>query len=654
MRTASRNVVLHGVDEPLAELRLLRAGPLTAALDGVDLRYVKLGEVELVRRIYVAVRDRNWNTIPGVASDITVEQHADSFEIGFGVRHSGHGTDFSWEGSVLGSPDGRITFRMAGRGEREMLYNRIGFCVLHPWRESAGRPFLGQTPHGPVRGTLPLLVGPQRFVQGAYVPLFPSVSELEIELAGGGQAVFEFEGDLFETEDQRNWTDASFKTYCTPLALGFPHKLGPGERRAQAVTVYARGAAPAVAAPRPAAVAVGEPDGARIPAVGLALAAGAPEPSVAEASLLRALAPAHLRCDVHLGDPSWPGELVTAIAAARKLDTALELALFVEPAQGSELDRLREALAGAEIEIARVLVALEGAQTVTPEETTPPELVGMVRARLRLADAPVAGGTDMYFCELNRTRPQVEAMDGVFWSINGQVHAFDDISLLETPEAQGVQVRTARQFAPGKPLFVGPVTLRRRYNVNATVAEDQARGELPDSVDPRQASLIAAAWTLASAKNLAEHGVDAITYFETVGWRGVIQGDGDPPRPERFAAAAGQVFPLFHVLADLTELRGLEVAPCNESLPLESVGLAARRADGTVAAILVANLTPRSLTVELTATVAGSALVRRLNQETAEQAMLEPARFRAAARTETIGELALRPYETVRIDPSTN
>jgi len=28
-------------------------------------------------------------------------------------------------------------------------------------------------------------------------------------------------------EDQRNWTDASFKTYSTPLALGFPHRSGP-------------------------------------------------------------------------------------------------------------------------------------------------------------------------------------------------------------------------------------------------------------------------------------------------------------------------------------------------------------------------------------------------------------------------------------------
>ena len=31
-----------------------------------------------------------------------------------------------------------------------------------------------------------------------------------------------FDGDIFEMEDQRNWTDASYKIYSTPLRLPFP------------------------------------------------------------------------------------------------------------------------------------------------------------------------------------------------------------------------------------------------------------------------------------------------------------------------------------------------------------------------------------------------------------------------------------------------
>ena len=29
--------------------------------------------------------------------------------------------------------------------------------------------------------------------------------------------ILHYEGDIFETEDQRNWSDASYKTFCTPL-----------------------------------------------------------------------------------------------------------------------------------------------------------------------------------------------------------------------------------------------------------------------------------------------------------------------------------------------------------------------------------------------------------------------------------------------------
>ena len=560
---------------------MLRAGRLTAVLDGVDLRYVKLGEVELVRRIYVAVRDRNWNTIPGVASDLEVDEQDDSFEVRFSIRHTSHDTDFSWSGRIAGSSDGRIAFSMEGRANRDLLYNRIGFCVLQPPREYAGRPFRGETPTGPVEGTLPLLVAPQGFENGVYVPLFPSVSRLAVDLEHGPTALFEFEGDLFETEDQRNWSDASFKTYCTPLALGFPRELREGEALAQRVTVSASGGPDAPAERPPLRLDVGAPTGEHVPPVGLVLAAA--DPSEDEIPLLRALAPAHLRVDLHVADPGWLALLGRGLSQSHALGAALELALFVR--EGDDLEPLRDALAGAEV--ARVLVAPEGARTTTPEETTPPELVSYVRSALALDGVPVAGGTDMYFCELNRTRPHVDAMDGVFWSLNAQVHAFDDASVLETPEAQGDQVRTARSFAGGKPLFVGPVTLMRRTNVNATVADAE-----PDPPDPRQSTPFAAAWTAASAKHLSEQGAAAITYFETTGARGVVDG--------------GAAFPVHEVLAAASELRGGEILACETTRPLELAGLAVRKDGATT--LLTANLTPHPLTVELHGIIAAETL----------------------------------------------
>jgi hypothetical protein len=65
----------------------LRAGPLTALLDGPDLRHVRLGGVELVQRVYIAVRDAPWNTIPAHYSDWHHDIGADRFNIRFRARH---------------------------------------------------------------------------------------------------------------------------------------------------------------------------------------------------------------------------------------------------------------------------------------------------------------------------------------------------------------------------------------------------------------------------------------------------------------------------------------------------------------------------------------------------------------------------------------
>jgi D-apionolactonase len=649
MHTISQQLVLRGSEEPAQELVSLRAGPLIAALDGVDLRYVRLGGVELVRRIYAAVRDQNWNTIAGVAADRQIEACEDKFEVRFEVRHANDELDFSWRGMITGTPDGRIVFSLDGEAGRDFPYNRIGFCVLHPWRETAGAHYRGETPDGPVEGRFPVSIGRQDFVDGLYISLFPAVSRLEIDVADDTTAVFEFEGDLFECEDQRNWSDASFKTYCTPLVEGLPHRAAAGLQIAQAVAVSVRGRARDVQREESTRLTLGPATGAHVLSIGLGLPEGPPKLSEREIELLRALGPAHLRLELHLNQPWWPEELARGAESLRQLGAALELTLFLGEQQASELARLAEAL--ARIDLARVLVAPEGARSATPDETTPPELVRLVREGLGLTGVPVAGGTDMYFCEVNRTRPEMSAMDGLFWSVNPQVHAFDDVSLVETPEAQGEQVRTALEITGGKPAFVSPITLKRRYNVNATVAEAERPGdELPDPVDPRQASLLGAVWTAASLKYLVETGASAATYYETTGWRGVIQGDEPPPLPEQFPGRAGETFPLYHVLADVAGWRGSEVLSCESTSPLRLVGLAVRGREGTH--LLVANLTPEAVNATVSG-LAGAVFLRRLNVPSAKQALFDAERFRATREPVPAADelrLALEPYETVRID----
>ena len=66
---------------PLARRRpigvSLRAGPLRMVFEGGDLRYIMLGEREIIRRIYAAVRDRNWATVPSEISDLQANVEPD-------------------------------------------------------------------------------------------------------------------------------------------------------------------------------------------------------------------------------------------------------------------------------------------------------------------------------------------------------------------------------------------------------------------------------------------------------------------------------------------------------------------------------------------------------------------------------------------------
>jgi hypothetical protein len=152
---------------------------------------------------------------------------------------------------------------------------------------------------------------------------------------------------------------------------------------------------------------------------------------------------------------------------------------------------------------------------------------------------------------------------------------------------------------------------------------------------------------------VAEAGASSVTYYETTGWRGVLERAAGSELPEAFRSAAGEVFPLYHPLADATEWKGAEVLACESSDVLAAVGLAVRTPDGGTR-LLVANLAPREQDVVI-APVSGPLGLRRLNESTAAEAAADPTAFRRHSEGgEAAGELELRlaPYEVVRVDPA--
>jgi hypothetical protein len=646
--------LLHGTDEPLAEFRALQAGPVSLLLDGVDLRYLKIGGTELVRRLYTAVRDEDWDTVPGVVSGLTLDERPRGFRLEFDVRHARREMDFMWHGTVTGDESGRVEFLFAGRTEHDLAYNRIGICVHHPWRETAGAPFTARTPDGDLASAFPDLIGPQAIVGGTYHALFAAYDRLVIELRAGGSLLFEFEGDLWETEDHRNWTDANFKTYSTPIGLGFPHRLEAGQALRQRLVVTPIDVPVTSGAKASVRLSVGVPTGTRVPAIGLGVDRDGHRPDDHGAQVLSDLAPRHLRVEVRLDRGDWRETLATAQETAARIGSALEVALMLREEHAGDLVAVAEALAGGP-PVDRVLVTLAGGRTATPEETTPGELVDVARAALgnALPDTSFVGGTEIYFTEINRTRPEHGTWDGICYSLSPQIHAFTDVDVVENLDAQAETVRSARAIAQGKPVAVSPITMRRRINFHAASDAPPTRpGDLPDSVDVRQSSLFGSAWTAGSLKYMSEAGASSVTYYESTGWRGVVERASGSELPEKFHSQAREVFPLYHALADVIGWQGAEVLLCESSDVLAVIGLAVRW-DGATR-LLVANVTPVEQDV-VVSQLDGDVRLRRLNESTAAEAGANPMLFRTHSERENAAgflALALQPYEVVRIDPA--
>ena len=193
------------------------------------LRKIVHGETEIVRAVYAAVRDENWNTVEPDIEVRTLRVEQNGFQVDFDALCQAAGICFCWSGSIEAHGP-KLTFTFKGEARSSFRKNRIGLCVLHPIRECAALPCLIQDTCGKWS---------EAFFPGYISPHqpFKDFRGLHWSPRPGVEAELLFQGDIFETEDQRNWTDASFKTYCTPLAHPFPVLIEAGTKLYQQVAL---------------------------------------------------------------------------------------------------------------------------------------------------------------------------------------------------------------------------------------------------------------------------------------------------------------------------------------------------------------------------------------------------------------------------------
>ena len=215
----------------------LRAGEWSAGIDpewGTLHRITYCGW-EVLRGISAPVRDPHWGTVPPRLENVRVESAEDGTRLDFEADCASEEIRFRWRGGISLSQREGLAFHFEGWAGKDFLKNRIGFCVLHP-ADCAGRPCVVEHGDGSLESShFPRTISPHQ--------PFSEIRSLRHDPAPGLRATVRMEGDVFEMEDQRNWTDASFKTYCTPLARPVPVEILRGETVRQSVHLTISGQA---------------------------------------------------------------------------------------------------------------------------------------------------------------------------------------------------------------------------------------------------------------------------------------------------------------------------------------------------------------------------------------------------------------------------
>lgn len=182
-----------------------------AAAWGAELRNDELSDITfngmpVLRAIRAVVRDHDWRTLVPTVSRVAQHSRDGGVTLLLDIDFAGFGSSYTGELAIHLIKDSvKVTFD--GVAPAAFRSNRIGLVVLHR-PDDAGRAVTIGSPGGASTPSFfPVDISPHQ--------PFMDLSSMEWE-RDGTRFRLDFHGDVFETEDQRNWTDASFKTYSTP------------------------------------------------------------------------------------------------------------------------------------------------------------------------------------------------------------------------------------------------------------------------------------------------------------------------------------------------------------------------------------------------------------------------------------------------------
>ncbi len=504
---------LYGTDRPDTPSERITVGKLAFTLQGGALRHITYNGVEMIRGIAFLVRDRDWGTLAPRTTEL-LRETGERFVLQLRMEYLSVGAKL--DVTVCIAADGQgLKVSATGAVDGPFETNRTGFTVLHPAGVSGCPVSVSHSDGTSETAVFPVLIDP-------WQP-FMDIVALEHD-RDGLRVCCTLSGDTFEMEDQRQWGDASYKTYNRPLALPWPYSLTAGEPLEQSVQLtWEPVETQSVQSPA-------MPSNVVFPETALVLSAQDALRLVENPTDIAEVAPQRLLChiDCALGD----GE--GQIAAFAKLQSVqpdltfdAELICVFAPSVRAELVRLHRAMEVSGFRPDSVLVCPSVDRQSTPPGSDWPDCPPL--EEIHAAAAAVfhgytrGGGMVSFFPELNRKRPPLDHLNFVSHGLCPIVHAADDVSVMETLDTISHITRSARDIIGDRDYRIGPATIAMRQNPygNRTIPNPNRDRICMADDDPRHGAQFGAAYVIGLAAALASAGITVWTPAAVYGPRGL-------------------------------------------------------------------------------------------------------------------------------------
>jgi hypothetical protein len=573
-------------------------GDFTFDLAWAAVRNVRYKNVQIIDLLYTAIRPWDWSTLDADEHSEDVKVDGDICVITIKDLFAG-ALDAQTEITI--SKDNKFTVAYELRGLTEYSVNRWGICFCLNSADWMGSTVKSQGNEYQLLAA----ISPQRVVDGITQGLFPAANQMYFTAPDQRSIKVTSTGKVLEAEDQRNWTDNTYKIYSGSLSEPRPFVTSAESRWSQSVTFEI--GSPSKQVPDGSKIVVKEIDS--LPSIGLQFNTDPLLPLDGLNTALFLLDIDHIRINE---------ESLTA----QKIISASTNGLIVEAAllsshSGDKLHREIEHLNKQIPAGSRILIQREGREIVEADD--------LPKNKSLSSFIP---GTDAYLVDLHRNKYNFG--ESISYSMVPTVHSIDTETIFKTLYTQRESIQFVQEFLAPQ-VLVSPITFSMRGNPETGHARDQRINFANPEMALRIRTIEGAAWTLGSIFALASADAYSGTWHELFGEFGIIYPDGD----------AVKFTPTFHALATLGAHHAHEITIAS-SLDNSWVAFENREAKK----IVVASLRPWA--IEITANVlAGYKTIQSLHASECEKASQIMDWWSYAETTPILGglPLTLAPFE---------